>query len=178
MPIISLPVKMIKLFESNVSPNEIAAGVCLGMFLGFVPLNGPMAVLLVLVFLFFKINRISTVITLPFFKVLYVLGVSGIADKIGGYLLLEAKYLTHFWEWITWLPVIAYLDLNNTLIAGGLALSILLFIPVFLFARTFSDVLKKKYNQRLRTNSFVKWFKKLDIVQKIGTVIDKLRSNA
>jgi len=59
----------------------VARGVCLGLFLGFIPLNGPMALLLFIFFFLFNINRSSTAVTLPLFKLLYVLGASNLADR-------------------------------------------------------------------------------------------------
>ena len=115
-----IPAKIISILELNITPGEVAGGVCLALFLGFVPLNGPVAFLLILVFFLFKINRFSTAITLPLFKLAYVSGISQIAEHFGGYLLLDANFLTGFWRAVTSFPVLALLDLNNTLVAGGL----------------------------------------------------------
>ncbi len=133
---INIPARILAILELNISPAQVAGGVCLGMFLGFIPLNrAPIAILLFLFFFITKINRFSTALTLPLFKLLYLLGVSHLTDKIGGYLLIDASYLVGFWRVVTHLPVLALLDLNNTLVAGGLALSLVLTLPVFLIAR-------------------------------------------
>jgi len=178
IPIISLPAKIVKLLESNVSPAEIAAGVCLGMFLGFIPLNGPMAVFLVIFFLVVKLNRLSTVLTLPVFKLFYVLGVSRLTDALGGYLLIGAEYLTYFWRLVTNLPIIAYLDLNNTLVAGGMCLSIILCLPVYLVSVRAAALIKEKYADKIQNLKFVQWVKKIPVVSKVSQAIGKLRSQA
>ncbi|MFH1665536.1 MAG: TIGR03546 family protein [Candidatus Omnitrophota bacterium] len=175
IPIISLPAKIIRLLESNVSPEEIAAGVCLGMFMGFIPLNGPMVFLLVALFLIIKLNRLSVVITLPVFKLLYVLGVSSVTDMMGGYLLIDVRQLTYLWRWVTGLPVIAYLDLNNTLVAGGAALSVILCVPVFMASRAAAGAMKKKYAEKIKGMKFVRWIKRLPFVDKAGKVIRRIR---
>ena len=64
---INLPAKIVSILEGNISPREIALGVCLGAFLGFIPLNGPMALLLAIFFFLFRINRAATLLTLPIF---------------------------------------------------------------------------------------------------------------
>ena len=175
IPIVSLPAKIIKLLESNVTPSEIAAGVCLGMFLGFIPLNGPMAILLVVFFLVIKLNRLSTILTLPIFKLFYVLGVSSLADAVGGYLLIGAEYLTYFWRWFTSLPIIAYLDINNTLVAGGMVLATVLCLPVYLISKKAAALVKEKYAEKIQNMKFVQWVKRLPVISHINKAITRLR---
>lgn len=177
IPIISLPARIIRLLESNVSAGEIAAGVCLGMFLGFTPLNGPMVILLVLFFLFFKLNRLSVILALPVFKLLYVFGVSYLADSVGGFLLIDAQCLTGFWRLVTHLPVITYLGLNNTLVTGGLAISAVFCAPVYLIAKKCAVFVRNKYAKKIQNLKFVKWIKKIPIVHKITTITGRLRGS-
>jgi len=176
IPIISLPAKIIRLLESNVSPAEIAGGVCLGMFLGFTPFNGPMVIVLVGLFLILKFNRLSTLLTLPVFKLLYVLGVSSLTNSLGEYVLVSAEYLTYFWRFVTSLPVLAYFGLNNTLIAGGLLVSAILSIPLFLVSKKLAFVIKSKYGEKIKNIKFIKWVKGLPIVSHALKAINKLRS--
>lgn len=169
---VNLPLKIIGLLEGNVSSREIAAGVCLGMFLGFTPLNGPMAFLLVLFFFIFKVNRVSTLITLPLFKAVYLLGLSGLLEKFGGYLLIDARFLSGFWAWITGLPVIAYLDLNNTYVAGGLVGSALLAVPLYFTAERLSGILKNAYAERLKNSKIAKAVSGLKLAGKVQAVVN------
>ena len=173
--LINLPVKIVRLFDSNVSPDEVAAGVCLGMFMGFLPLNGPMGIVLFLCFFLFKINRLAAILVLPIFKLFYLLGVSMLAEKIGGILLIDVGFLTRFWEILTGLPIIAYLDLNNTLVNGGLLISFILCTPVFIGARKGFVLLRDKYFVKIKNSAFVKWFKKVPIISKVLKVIGRLR---
>ena len=94
---INIPAKIIGIMEANVSPREIAAGVCLGVFLGLIPLNGPMALVLAIFFFVFRINRISTLLTLPLFKLAYVLGLGNVIDAAGGIILEKTPILKPFW---------------------------------------------------------------------------------
>ncbi|MBN1526595.1 MAG: hypothetical protein JW919_03305 [Candidatus Omnitrophica bacterium] len=132
---IKTPFKIATLIRRNPSPNEIAFGVCLAMFLGFTPLNGPMAILLMIFFLVFRINRLATLVTLPLFKIAYLAGIKGLCNGIGVALLAKAEFLTGFWAWLTNLPILALLDINYTLITGGFALAALLSPAVFFIAR-------------------------------------------
>ncbi len=127
-PIISL----IRALQSNTSPAEIAAGAAFALFFGFTPMNHPHVIVLVLCFFLFKINRGATLLILPLFKLAYVLGAVHLADKLGGYLLVDFAPLHGFWEWAVGAPVLAYLDLNNTLVTGGLALAAIASPVIFL----------------------------------------------
>ena len=175
IPLITLPARILKLLEENISPAEVAAGVCLGMFMGFTPLNGPMLIILILFFLFVKLNRVSTILTLPIFKIFYVLGVSALADKVGGYLLIDAKFLTGLWRWLTNLPVVTYFDLNNTVVIGGLAISAALCAPVFMLAKKVTVAVREKYGKKINSMKFVKWVKRIPIVHKVSTIVARIR---
>ena len=177
IPFISLPAKIIKLLEANVSPEEVAAGVCLGMFMGFIPLNGWMTLVLILFFLFFKLNRISTILTLPIFKLLYFLGVYKIADFLGGIVLIKAGFLEGVWRFITHFPLLTYLDLNNTLVIGGVILSAILMVPVFYGATIFARKMQTVYGEKFKEMKFIKWVNNIPIVSKIGSFMSKLRGH-
>jgi len=154
---INLPMKIINILEGNISPREIAAGVCLGVFLGFTPLNAPMALLLAAFFFIFKINRAAALLTLPLFKAVYFFGMYKFADAVGFYILDKAGYLTGFWRQVTHLPVLAYLDINNTLIAGGLLISIVLSIPIYFIAKRLAIFFGVKYSQKIKNSPLAKW---------------------
>ncbi|MCB9772379.1 MAG: TIGR03546 family protein [Candidatus Omnitrophica bacterium] len=173
LPIINLPVKIVRLFTSNVSPNEIASGVCLGMFMGFIPLNGPMAVFLLCIFFIFKINRLAAMLVLPLFKLFYILGISTLTEWFGGVLLIDSTALKPFWSVITHMPILALLDFNNTLVAGGFALSAILCIVIFPFSAKGVIVLRTKYFDKIKNTKFVKWFLKLPIIVKILSLTGK-----
>jgi uncharacterized protein (TIGR03546 family) len=177
VPFINLPFRIVRLFTSNVSPSEVAAGVCMGMFVGFIPLNGPMAIMLIICLFTFKINRLSAMLVLPIFKLFYILGVSSLADKLGGFILIDINVLTSVWSFITHLPVLALLDINNTLVAGGLLLSIILSFPIYVVAKKVIVILRTKYFDKIKGSKFVKWFVKAPIIGKIITLAGKAKGD-
>ena len=168
---LNLPARVINILEANITPREIAFGVCLGMFLGFTPLNGTTALLLALFFFIFKVNRAATLLTLPLFKILYLLGISKIGDASGSYLLEKASYLTGFWRLVTNFPIIAYLDVNRTTVAGGLLLSAVLSAPVYFIAKGISAPLLAKYSAKMQNTAFAKWANKFKLVSRAGSII-------
>lgn len=158
--ILNLPAKVIGILEANISPREIALGVCLGMFFGFTPLNGTTALLLTLFFFVFRVNRMATLLSLPAFKILYILGLSGVSDNIGVYFLEKANYLAGFWRLVTNLPVLALLDINRTTVAGGLILSAILSIPLYFIVKSIAAPLLNKYSAKMQNTAFSKWVRR------------------
>jgi len=160
----------------NITANEVALGVCLGMFFGFVPFNKVMALFLLLLFMVIRLNRLSTLLVLPFFKLLYVLFVSNLTDKIGAYLLVDAKYLTNFWNWFTSLPIIALLDFNNTLICGGIVFSLVLSPFVYFISRKLYSIYVEKYVRNFRQSKFMKTIMQNKLINKIVLAMDTIRN--
>lgn len=174
LPFVNLPVKIVKLFTTNVSESEVAAGVVMGMFLGFIPLNGPMAILLFALFFLFKINRLASILVLPVFKLFYIMGVYKLADLAGGVLLINLKFLEGLWRFLTSLPVVAYLDLGNTLVLGGLLVSAVLTLPVYMGAKKGIVILREKYFDKFKQTKFYKWVMKLPLISKAVSISSKV----
>jgi uncharacterized protein (TIGR03546 family) len=173
---INIPARILSILELNITPGQVARGVCLGLFLGFIPFNGPMAALLFIFFLIFKINRFSTVITLPLFKLVYVLGVWRLTEALGGYLMIDAKYLTDFWRVVTNLPILAILDFNNTLVTGGLALSFIFCLPVYFISKIIYIKAIEPNLAKIQDSKLAKSLTRFKFVNKVVAKMDYIRS--
>ena len=90
--------------------------------------------------------------------------------------MLDASFLTGFWKCVTSLPVLALVDLNNTLVAGGLALSIILCFPIYLLARfIYVKFIEPRLN-KIQELKLVKRFKRYKFVNKMINKMDVIRS--
>jgi len=175
---LNLPAKIIGLLEANISPKEIALGVCLGLFLGFTPLNGTMALALALVFLLVKVNRMSTVLTLPVFKAIYLLGGSSLAQAVGSAALLKMDVLEGMWRLITHAPVLALLDINRTTVAGGLIVAGALSVPLFFIVQAGAKPILAKYTELMGKTAFSRWVRGAYHVSNVlGTDADSTITN-
>ena len=151
------PLKIVNLLRQNPSPNDIALGVCLAMFFGFTPLNGPMALLLAIFFFVFKMNGLSTLLTLPLFKIVYLLGVKSLCNVIGVSVLVKADALNGFWAWFTGLPVIALLGIDHTLVTGGFILAAVLSPAVFFISRALAIKVSAAAYGKIKNTKFGMW---------------------
>lgn len=125
---------LVRTLHSDGTPSQIAAGVALGAALGLTPL--------------FNLHNLLVVAALALLNVSFGAGMLGMAlfapvgfaldpvfDRIGAALLLQAPALRPVWETADGTPVLAFLNLNNTVVAGSIAGWIVLFVPIFLLAR-------------------------------------------
>ena len=92
-----------------------------------------------------------------------------VADKIGRMLLVDTDALMPFWTWITHAPVLAYLELNHTLVLGGIVLSLLLALPVYILTVQAVNIYRKIFRERMNNWRIVKWFQGLSIVRLISS---------
>jgi uncharacterized protein (TIGR03546 family) len=174
---LNLPAKIVRLFDSNYSSSEVAAGVCMGMFMGFLPMNSAITVPLFTCFFIFRINRLSAMIVLPVFKLIYSMGFYKIADAAGGAILINADFLSQFWRFVTHFPVLALMELNNTLVSGGLAICFIFTAPLYFGSKKFIEFGRAKFFNKFKNSKFVIWFKKIPIINKILPFIAKVRRN-
>ncbi|MCX5705689.1 MAG: DUF2062 domain-containing protein [Candidatus Omnitrophica bacterium] len=173
---VNIPARVLSILQLYITPGQVARGVCLGLFLGFIPFNGPMAGLLFIFFLIFKVNRFSTVIVLPLFKLVYILGVWRIAESLGGYLLIDVRFFSGFWSVVTGLPILALLDLNNTLVAGGLALSFIFCLPVYFISKViYIKGIEPRFKD-LQNSKLARGLTRFKFVNKVVARMDYIRS--
>jgi uncharacterized protein (TIGR03546 family) len=160
-PVISL----IKALQSNTAVGEVAAGAVLALYAGFTPFKGTHQIFLFLIFFFFKMNKAATLILLPLTKLIYILGLSLLADKIGTYLLMDLTFLHGFWSWVTHAPILAYLNLNNTLVLGGFVIALALSMPVYFLVKKAVAVYHARVGQKVQQWAVVRWLRGLWIVK-------------
>lgn len=165
VPFLVIPLTVIGLLQSNNSARQIAIGACYGVLLGLLPLNCMMMFFLIILFFIFKLNRSAALLVFPFFKLFYVLGLAHMADYLGGLLLIDATFLKGFWYFLVHLPVICYLGINNTLVAGGFFLSFIIGIPVYAVTTRIVLAYRGRYYEKVQRSAFMKWYKHLAIVR-------------
>ena len=156
-------IKLIRVLQSNAHPGEIASGVVLSLYFGLTPLNHTHVLFLILVFMFFKINRAATLVFLPLVKLFYYLGLIHVADALGAFLLVQCAFLEPFWTWFTHAPVFSYLDFHYTLVLGGFALAALLSFPVYLGIIKGVNAYRSGLREKINNWGFLKWIRGLSI---------------
>ncbi|MDR1105400.1 MAG: TIGR03546 family protein [Treponema sp.] len=113
----------------NAEKWQIAAGVAWGVLLALVPLGNFFWIVLLLVSLFLRHKRILSLLVMAaarLFLPLFVMPIDAL-----GWAALHMDALQPFFTSLYNMPFVPFTRFNNTLVAGGLAGGIILWLPVF-----------------------------------------------
>ena len=123
-----------KTLHSEGTPMQIAAGLALGAALGLTPLFSLHNLLIVTALALLNVSFGAGMLGMTLFAPIGFI-LDPLFDRIGNTLLVETPPLQPFWEFTDGTPVVALLNLNNTVIAGSIVGWLVLFVPIFLLAR-------------------------------------------
>ena len=80
-------------------------------------------------------------------------------DRLGYFLLVELDVARSLWIWIASAPILPFFRLNNTVVMGSLALSLITYFPVFVVAIWAIGQYRKHWKEKIKDSKFMKWFK-------------------
>jgi len=170
---LELLAKLFKILRAEDTPNQIASGFVLGMIIGLTPFMTLHNMIIILLIAILKVNIGSAV-----FAFIICSGLAYLFDplfhSLGYFLLVDLSFMQSTWTALYNFPVIALSRYNNTVVIGSLAVSLLLFIPMFPAVKYFVKYYREKIDPRLQ---------KLKIVQVIKgsnfyTIYEKIRGVA
>ena len=164
--------KILKILRSEDSPNQIAWGFALGMILGLTPFWTLHNLLIIIIIIIFNVNLGSAIFSFVIFSGLAYL-FDPLFHSFGYYLLVDAHALHGLWSALYQFPIIALSRYNNTVVTGSFISSLILFVPMFLFAKYFVVYYRKHLDPIIQKSRIVKLFKAskfYKIYKKIETV--------
>lgn len=144
--------KIFKLINSDVSPNQIAFGLCFGMIIGLTPLFSLHNFILLFMVCFFRINLSAALFSIICFSIFAYL-LDPWFNQVGLQLLTNPD-LKPLWVDLYQQDFWLLLKFNNTLIMGSMAVALALQIPCFFLFR----FLIIRYRKQ-----FIVWIKKTRI---------------
>lgn len=154
-----------KMLNSENGTNQLAAGLALGVVLGFSPfLSLQTMVVLVLVF-FFRIQMGAAFLSAFFFKLIAFI-VDPVADSLGQ-LVLEAEGLRPLFVQMYNMPIIPLTRFNNSIVMGSAVIGFLLSIPLFFVFRVLIVKYRSTFVARFKSTklwkawvgtTFYKWY--------------------
>lgn len=158
-------VKLLKSLNTNSHPGEIAHAVAIGVLLGFMPKNNVLWYLLFVFFLFVRMNRGAFLLTIliasllaRFFDPLF--------DSIG-YVVLTFSPLKPTYAALLDVPFVAFTKFNNTIVAGSIVFSLIVYIPVYIMTRVFTKSWRTYLAPALARSKFVQTLYHVPFVAKI-----------
>ena len=124
--------QIIVIFQTDISPNQVAWGFALGAILGLVP-NMFMKLVLFIVIMMFRVNVSAAFLAWAVYEILSF-ALDPLFDIIG-YQVLTIGSLNAFYTWLYNLPVVPFTKFNNTVVMGSLIVGIILIIPNMIIAK-------------------------------------------
>jgi uncharacterized protein (TIGR03546 family) len=150
--------KLIKILRAGGDPRQIAGGFMLGMMLGLLSFRTLFAAPILLVIILINVNLASAVVALILFRVIAYIA-DPLIHSLGYRALIDMRGLQGAWAYLAALPVFPFTRFYNTLIMGGLILSIVLAFPVFWGIKGLIIGYRERYQQRVQNWKFVKILK-------------------
>jgi len=146
--------KLILALNGNVSKTQIAAGFAWGVLLGLVPAGNAFWIVLFLLSFFFTHHHGGKIAALAILKIILPLLAVQI-DKLGWYI-LHIDSLRPFFTSLYNMPFVPFTRFNNTLVMGGLASGIILWLPVFFLFVAIIPFYRNTIGPKIKNSKIVK----------------------
>lgn len=148
---IQYAVSFIKAMNQNSHPGDIAHAACLGFLLAMLPKNNLTFTFLFFLTIFIRVNK-------GFFFICFILlgFVTPFADTVinkTGYWILSLDFLKPVFTFFYQTPFLGLFKLTNTMVAGALFLSLILYIPIYILVRFLTAQYRKFISPKLFGNS-------------------------
>ncbi|MBN2737456.1 MAG: TIGR03546 family protein [Spirochaetales bacterium] len=163
--------KTIVALNANIKPSQISAGAAFGVMLALIPGPNLFWVLLLLLTFFLKINQGIELILMALLAALVPV-FDGFIHQIG-FAIISFEPVHGLFAFLYNSPVFPFLKLNNTLVMGGFALGLILWVPVFLLFNMLVNFYRKQIRDRIITGKFVDRLKKLPLIGKLIELVEK-----
>ncbi|MBL7669488.1 MAG: TIGR03546 family protein [Bdellovibrionaceae bacterium] len=146
----------LQLLNSETGTNQLAAGLSLGLLLGFSPFLSIQTVLVLLLVFFFRIQLGAAFLSAFFFKFVAYL-IDPIADQLGRNF-LEMSALRPIYVELFNMPLVPMTRFNNSIVMGSLVIAVILLVPAFFFFRwsilKYRDQVVNKFKQTKMWKAF------------------------
>lgn len=168
---ITLLARFIAALNANSRPGEIGAAFACGVLLALIPFGNLLWLLLFGVFFFVKLHTGTLVLTIVVFK-LFIGLADPLTDTAGLWVLTQPGLESYFIQAAN-TPVVPLTEFNNSLVAGGLIMGLLLWVPLFFLGRTAVGYYRKGVRDKLASSKLVKSFEKVPWLRKLTTAVRK-----
>jgi uncharacterized protein (TIGR03546 family) len=135
------------------TPNQIAYGLCLGLFVAFMPmgLRAPQTLAVILLLFLTRASIWLLMLTAALLKPLMLLGLDAVPWKLGRHVLEDMQGLRGALRTVLNAPVLAWFPLDHYAVLGGfllaLAGSVVLFLPIRWFVLWFRRAIQPRADQ-------------------------------
>jgi uncharacterized protein (TIGR03546 family) len=158
--------------NANNRVGEIAAGVSFALLLALIPSGNLLWIVLFAITFFLKINMAMELLFLALLKLVAPLA-DGLLHQLGG-ALLSWPLLQGAFVKLYNLPLLPLTRFNNTVVMGGLAAGLILWLPVFFLFRSLIVLYRRKLRDKIMNSKIMKAFRRIPLVAAIGNMVRKV----
>ena len=162
-------INLLRAFNANIKPSQIANSFCIGLILGFMPKNNLLWFILVIFFAFVRINKPGYFIMMIIASCLSVLA-DPLFDKIG-YAVLTFEPMQTFYAALLDIPFVAFTKFNNTIVCGSLVCGIISYIPLYVIMFFIIKAWRKWIAPKFNDSKILKTIYKVPLLAKIASKV-------
>jgi uncharacterized protein (TIGR03546 family) len=140
--------------NGNQKRTQVAAGFSWGLLLGLIPAGNVFWIVLFAVSFLFRNNHLTKILFMIIVKLF--LGLLNPQIDIVGWELLHIEALQPFFITLYNMPLVPLTAFNNTLVAGGLCLGLILWIPAFFLFLLFIPLYRNVLIPKIRNSKLFK----------------------
>jgi len=164
--------KLIVALNGNLGRKQVAAGFAWGLLLGLIPAGNVFWIVLLALSFMFKHHHASKMLLMAILQI--ASGAVAPLVDIVGWEVLYIEALQPFFTGLYNMPFVPLTRFNNTLVAGGLVLGAVLWVPVFLLVARLVPLYRNNLAPKIRNLKIVKTIKGVPIISKLASAIAKV----
>lgn len=155
---------LIKLLNSDIKEEEIAAGMILGFFAGLLSVNLFNFILVFILLLLIKANYSMFFLSFVIFKLLSII-IDPLGDIIG-LVVLKANFLFPLFVFLSSIPLLAFTQFNYSVVMGNFIIALLLTPFIWIISIKLIKIYKEKLKDKVQKFKIVQAFNFLKFIDK------------
>jgi len=168
--------KCIAALNGNVKRGQIAAGFAWGLLFGLIPAGNAFWILFFVISFFFRHHHGSKILVMAIIKALLVT-ILPLTDALG-WEVLHYEKLYGFFTTLYNTPFVPFTNFNNTLVAGGIVASLVLWFPVYFLIRGLIPLYRKNWAPTLRNSRLVKSINQMPLIKALLDAVQSAQGSA
>jgi len=163
--------KLVLALNGNIKKSQIASGVAWGVLLGLVPAGNFFWIVLFIVSFFFRHNHGAKIFGMAIIKCFAPVLVFQVHAL--GELILYIEALRPFFTSMYNMPFVPFTKFNNTVVMGGLASGIILWLPIFVLFMILIPLYRNHLAPKIRESKLVKAIAKFPLFKLVEKALIK-----
>ena len=168
--------KLVAALNGNTRKDQIALGFSWGLLLALIPAGNFFWIVLFVLSFLFRHHHGSKMLVMAVVKLFTPLLYPALVDPVG-WEVLHFEPLAPVFTALYNMPFVPFTRFNNTLVAGGIAAGIALFIPVFIMMLFAVSLYRNTILPKIMSTRFFRTISGLPIVVKLAKLVSSFQND-